>query len=50
MMMTNVGFHEDELVCCCGHSREEHETTSGSCQLNDGSQDGCLCAGFEGEE
>ncbi len=35
--------------CVCGHTHDEHQTKSGSCQYNDGTDTGCLCAGFEEE-
>ena len=36
-----------EENCCCGHTEEDHKTASGSCRFNDGTDDGCLCGGFE---
>jgi hypothetical protein len=40
----------DEIKkCCCGHTEDEHNTPSGSCLLNDGTDNGCLCGGFEEE-
>ena len=40
---------EKEPKCCCGHTKEEHDTPSGSCQYTD-QPDGCVCAGYEAEE
>lgn len=45
------------MACICGHSIEEHETRSGSCEGENTIQDGkgrrevpCECAGYEPDD
>lgn len=48
--LTKVVTKEElTLNCACGHTIEEHKTASGSCQWNDGTDNGCLCGGYEQE-